>query len=52
MAISSGLAPTTDADCAAQSAAMSCQDLSGELSHEVKWPWTPMDAHVSSWALM
>ena len=43
-------APTMAADLAAQSAAMSCQGVRGELESEEKWPLTPMEAQVSSCA--
>ncbi len=45
-------APTRWTDFCAQSSAMSCQLVRGELSREVKWPLTPMEAQVSSWASM
>jgi len=48
--ISLGDAPTRLADRLAQSSAKSCQLASGELSSLVKWPLTPIEAHVSSWA--
>jgi hypothetical protein len=43
-------APTRSSDFCAQSAAMSCQAARGEFSMDVKWPLTPIEAHVSSWA--